>query len=221
MNALLWLNRWMWGGHITVLKEKARQNHMCDELNQLRQDMNNVPCGLKNGASKMVFGSGQSNKPDLMIIGEAPGAEEDNTGLPFVGRSGKLIDEMLFAMQIERSEIYITNILPWKPPGNRAPTPDEMNMMMPYVLKHINIVQPKVILLLGSTAARGVLKLDKTAVVGDIQGRWFQVNGIPTIVTYHPSYLMRLAIKKRDTWQALCMIMDLWSGQGADLVREE
>ncbi len=128
---------------------------------------------------------------------------------------------MLFAMQIERSEVYITNVLPWKPPGNRAPTPDEVNMMMPYVLKHINIVQPKVILLLGSTAARGVLKLDKTAVVGDIQGRWFQVNGIPTIVTYHPSYLMRLAIKKRDTWQALCMIMDLRSGQGADLVREE
>ena len=221
MNALLWLNRWMWGGHVAVLKEKARQNHICDELNQLRQDISNAPCALKNGASKMVFGSGKSNRPELMIIGEAPGGEEDNTGLPFVGRSGKLVDEMLFAMQIERSEVYITNVLPWKPPGNRAPTPDEVSLMMPYVLRHINIVQPRVILLLGSTAARGVLKLDKTAVVGDIQGRWFQVNGIPTIVTYHPSYLMRLAIKKRDTWQALCMIMDLWSGQGGDCVPKE
>ena len=211
----------MWGGHVTVLKEKARQNHMCDELNQLRQDINNAPCALKNGASRMVFGSGKSTRPELMIIGEAPGEDEDNIGLPFVGRSGKLVDAMLFAMQIERSEVYITNVLPWKPPGNRAPTPDEVKMMMPYVLRHINIVQPRVILLLGSTAARGVLKLDKTAVVGDIQGRWFEVNGIPAIVTYHPSYLMRLAIKKRDTWQALCMIMDLWSGQGGDCAPEE
>lgn len=201
---ILWLNRWAWGNRCATLRSVAGQHHATlssGGLTDLRLEMEAADCALKHRA-RLVFGSGNTHKPTVMIIGEAPGEEEDRQGLPFVGRSGQLLDMMLQAIDLDRKDLYITNTVPWRPPANRTPTVEEVATMLPYVLRHIDIIQPKILLLLGSTAARALLQNAQSPMY-QITDKWYDVNGVQTIATYHPSYLLRSPGKKRETWKTL------------------
>jgi DNA polymerase len=147
-----------------------------------------------------------------MLIGEAPGGEEDRLGKPFVGRSGQLLDRMLATIGIDRSTAYITNVLYWRPPGNRKPTPAEIAACLPFVLRHIALVRPAVLVLCGGTAASTLLATNEG--ITKLRGRWFDL-AIPgfeapvkTIATYHPSYLLRTPERKRESWRDLLTIQE-------------
>lgn len=158
-------------------------------------------CGLKATATNLVFADGNPAAP-LMLIGEAPGREEDQQGLPFVGESGRLLDRMLTAIGIDRTGCYIVNMLPWRPPGNRAPTTEETQICLPFLRRHIALVAPKVIVLLGGIAAKGLL--ETTEGITRLRGRWTQLivagQEIPVLPTYHPAFLLRQPGAKRDAW---------------------
>ena len=159
-------------------------------------------CPLKKTAMNTVFADGNSES-GLMFIGEAPGAEEDRKGLPFVGRAGILLDKMLAAIGRDRTSAYISNILPWRPPGNRTPTPNETTICLPFITRHIELAQPKVIVFLGGTAA-GTL-LDRREGITKLRGRWFTYEGvqpgIAAMPTYHPAYLLRQPALKQYAWR--------------------
>lgn len=162
-------------------------------------------CSLKRTATNTVFADGVATAP-LMIIGEAPGAEEDRLGLPFVGRSGQLLDRMLAAIGYDRKRnVYITNVLFWRPPGNRKPTSEEAASCLPFVWRHIALVAPRVVMLCGGTATAAVLGTSEG--IMRLRGRWFalEVPGfdrtIPTIATYHPSFLLRAPAHKGEAWR--------------------
>ena len=152
-----------------------------------------------------VFGTG-SPTARLMFVGEAPGAEEDRTGEPFVGRAGQLLTDMITkGMGLTRDEVYIANILKSRPPENRNPLPDEIANCLPYLERQIAIIRPEFLCLLGATAAQALLETGVS--VGRLRGRWHRYRGIPTIVTYHPSYLLRNPAAKKDAWEDLQMLM--------------
>ncbi len=162
-------------------------------------------CALKVTAKNTVFADGHPDAP-VMLIGEAPGRDEDLEGLPFVGRSGQLLDRMLNAIGLDRaSSAYITNVIFWRPPGNRPPTPDEAAICAPFLLRHIELKQPKVLLMLGGTPVKHVLNVEEG--ITRIRGRWgrFVANGveIPVLPTFHPAYLLRQSSAKRQAWQDL------------------
>lgn len=162
-------------------------------------------CALKQTAMNTVFSDGDPASP-LMFVGEAPGDEEDRQGRPFVGASGKLLNQMLAAIGRDRTNCYITNILFWRPPGNRKPTPQETAVCLPFVKRHIELVHPQVLVFLGGTSA-GVL-LDTTQGITRLRGKWtsYKVtsNGgwsVPALPTYHPAYLLRQPQLKADAWR--------------------
>lgn len=155
-------------------------------------------CPLGNSRTNFVFGVGNENA-DVMIIGEAPGAEEDKQGIPFVGRAGKLLTDILKAIRIERDEVYIANILKCRPPNNRNPLPAEMDECTPYLFKQIELIKPKVILCLGLVAANSLLK-EKSSLT-KLRGNVYQIHGIKTMVTYHPAALLRNPNWKRGCWE--------------------
>jgi len=155
-------------------------------------------CDLKKRAKNTVVFSGPANAK-LMIIGEGPGAEEDEEGLPFVGASGKLLNKMLEAIGINRDNVFVTNIVFWRPPGNRAPTNEEIELCFPMLEKEIEIVKPKCILILGSSAMKTVLKT-KEMISRMREGQIHNYKDIPCFVTFHPSYLLRLPKQKSLTW---------------------
>jgi DNA polymerase len=163
-------------------------------------------CRLAEGRNQVVFGSGD---PDagLMFIGEGPGAEEDRQGLPFVGAAGGLLTRMIQAMEMTRDEVYIANVVKCRPPGNRDPQPDETAACRGYLEKQIALVRPRVIVALGRVAAQTLLGNDSP--IGRMRGQWFQVQGIPTMVTYHPAALLRNQALKRPTWEDLQQVRDL------------
>ena len=169
-------------------------------LVELRQVVANVDIPMKDCAINMVFGTGNENA-DILLLGEAPGAEEDKQGLPFVGQSGQLLDKVLESVGLDRTKVYITNILPWRPPGNRTPTNDEILLFRPYVLKHIELINPKIVVCLGGTAAKALLQT--TEGIMKLRGRWLTVNGINAKVfaTFHPAYLLRSPGQKREAWR--------------------
>ena len=180
------------------------------ELNNLRGKINTIKnCPLKDNAKKMVFSDGNP-KSKIMIIGEGPGANEDKEGIPFVGRAGQLLDKMLEAINLDRDNVYITNVVNFRPPDNRRPTDTEIKRYLPLLKKHIEIIRPKIILLLGSTAMNAILKNED--VISKIRGKWFdiEINGVRlnTIVSFHPAYLLRQPDQKRLSWQDLKMIRD-------------
>lgn len=160
-------------------------------------------CDLKQGARNMVFSDGDPSA-SVMIIGEAPGRDEDRVGRPFVGEAGKLLDRMLAAIDMGRvhpkSPVYITNTLPWRPPQNREPKQDEIAMMQPFLLRHIDLIAPKVLVLMGNTACqallgrRGILRL---------RGQWGEAAGRPALPMCHPAYLFRTPSAKREAWADL------------------
>lgn len=162
-------------------------------------------CRLAQGRQKVVFGSGNPNA-DLMLIGEAPGAEEDRQGLPFVGAAGELLTKIIQAIETRREDIYITNILKCRPPGNRDPLPDEVAACRGYLERQIDLIQPKVIVALGRIAAQTLLGNESP--IGQMRGQWYRVKGIPAMVTYHPAALLRNQALKRPTWEDMQQVRD-------------
>jgi len=154
-------------------------------------------CRLHQGRTNAVFACGNPHA-ELMFIGEAPGQEEDIQGIPFVGPAGKLLDRMIFAMGLERDEVYIANILKCRPPNNRNPRPDEMEACFPFLKRQIELVAPRIICTLGRPAANTLLRT--SASMGSLRGRWHRFEGIPLMPTYHPAYLLRSPGQKRKSW---------------------
>jgi DNA polymerase len=158
---------------------------------------------LKSTATNLVFADGNPEAP-LMLVGEAPGAEEDRRGLPFVGASGQLLDRMLAAIGRDRSNTYITNIVNWRPPGNRKPSPVEMALSLPFVERHIALAKPALIVLLGDTAAKTLTGRNEG--ITRLRGRWFTLGPpayaepVPTLPTFHPAFLLRSPAQKREAW---------------------
>lgn len=157
-----------------------------------------IKCDLGKTRTKFVFGVGNPNA-HAMLIGEAPGAEEDIQGEPFVGRAGKLLNDILKAVNLKREEVYIANILKCRPPGNRDPQPIEMETCMPYLHKQIDLIKPKIILCLGRVAANGLL--NKKLSLGDLRNNMYEFNGIKVMATYHPAALLRNPHWKRGCWE--------------------
>lgn len=163
-------------------------------------------CGLHQGRTQTVFGVGKVDA-DWMLIGEAPGAEEDRRGEPFVGRAGKLLDSMLRAVGLSREQVFIANILKCRPPNNRDPKPDEVAACEDYLTQQIHAVQPKLILALGRVAAQNLLKTETP--IGKMRGNLYRWGdpAVPVVVTYHPAYLLRAPREKRKSWQDLQLAM--------------
>ncbi|MBV8118614.1 MAG: uracil-DNA glycosylase, partial [Alphaproteobacteria bacterium] len=163
-------------------------------------------CALKRTATNTVIADGNSAAP-LMIIGEAPGADEDRIGRPFVGRAGQLLDRMLAAIGLDRSSVLITNVIYWRPPGNRTPTAEEIAACLPFVLRHVALVRPKVLALAGGTAARALLPPGPG--ITRLRGQWFELAipgldaPVPTLPMFHPSFLLRAPEQKRAAWRDL------------------
>lgn len=155
-------------------------------------------CGLSQGRMNIVPGEGNP-KADLMFIGEGPGAEEDRLGRPFVGRSGDLLTRMIHAIGLERSEVYIANIVKCRPPGNRNPELTEANACLPFLRQQVALVRPKVVVLLGRVACSHTLN-EQVFITRD-HGRWFERKGVWFMPTFHPSALLRDPAKKRDAWE--------------------
>ena len=177
-------------------KEKWELSKNLNELNDLICNCQN--CQLGATRNKFVFGSGNPNA-DAIVIGEGPGADEDAQGLPFVGRAGKLLTDILKAINFSRDEVYIANVVKCRPPGNRTPYPQEMDTCLPYLKKQIELIQPKVILLLGLTAAQAILK--KKESLTKMRGKIFEFENKKVIVTYHPAALLRNPNWKRGCWE--------------------
>lgn len=166
-------------------------------------------CPLKKTATNLVFADGNP-KASVMLIGEAPGADEDRQGVPFVGVSGQLLDRMLATIGLDRTSVYITNIVPWRPPGNRQPTPQEIAVCKPFVEKHIALVQPKILILVGGVAMKTLF--DTNQGIMSYRGTWrsytssYLKEPIKAIATYHPSFLLRSPGQKAQSWQDMLMI---------------
>ncbi|MEL6644509.1 MAG: uracil-DNA glycosylase [Pseudomonadota bacterium] len=178
-------------------------------LDDLRDALAAYPhCELRKGARNLVFSDGNPSAR-LMIIGEAPGRDEDIEGRPFVGRAGQLLDKMLAAIEMGRalpdseSAVYITNILPWRPPQNRDPEAEEIAMMLPFVRRHIELVDPQVIVLMGNIACQALLGRKG---ITRLRGNWTEAAGRPTLPMFHPAYLLRNPAAKRDAWHDLLML---------------
>ena len=187
------------------------------DLESLRARLDSFDgCALKATAMNTVFGVGPADA-DLMIIGEAPGEQEDRQGVPFVGPSGNLLNLMLNAIGFAREQVYVTNTIFWRPPGNRTPTPLEVQCCTPFLHCQINLVQPKVLLLVGGAAAKSLLQ--RTEGIMRLRGRWFDVSvdsataPIPAIATLHPAYLLRSPAQKREAWQDLQFVRDRLNGE--------
>ena len=190
--------------------QSALKKNKYQDLKNLREKISEIKnCKLKENASNLVFSDGNPNSK-IMIIGEGPGANEDKEGLPFVGRAGQLLDKMLKAINLGREAVYITNVVNFRPPENRKPTEREVEMYLPYLKKHIEIIKPKIILLLGSTAMNALLS--NTDVISKMRGKWYEIEinrlKIFSIVSYHPAYLLRQPDQKKFSWIDLKMIRD-------------
>ena len=170
---------------------------------ELRQQVINCQlCELHNTRTQAVFGVG-NQQADWLIIGEAPGADEDRKGEPFVGRAGQLLNEMLKAIGLQREQVYIANVLKCRPPNNRDPRPEEVTSCSPYLQRQIDLIQPKVILALGRIAAQRLLQSNSS--LARMRGQLHHLENIncPVVVTYHPAYLLRSPAEKRKAWQDL------------------
>jgi DNA polymerase len=167
-------------------------------------------CKLRAGCKQTVFGVGDE-KAGWLFVGEGPGADEDAQGEPFVGQAGKLLDNMLLAIGLKRgNDAYIANIVKCRPPGNRTPEADEVAACFPYLQRQIELIQPKIIVALGKTAATALLNRDAT--LGSLRGQAHEYRGTPLVVTYHPAYLLRTPTDKAKTWQDLRLAVKLRTG---------
>ena len=177
-------------------------------LDLLRTEiLNQKNCDLKKQAKNIVFSDGNP-KSKIMLVGEAPGASEDQEGLPFVGRAGMLLDKMLAAINLDRKKVYISNIINYRPPENRRPTDAEIEKYLPFITKHIEIIEPKILVLLGSTAMSALI--GKELVISKMRGKWIDKKfgncKTSVIITFHPAFLMRQPAQKKMAWIDLKMI---------------
>ena len=181
-----------------------------ERLKILKKSITNLKnCDLKKQAKNIVFCDGNP-KSKIMLIGEAPGANEDEEGLPFVGRAGILLDKMLASINLDRKKVYISNIINYRPPENRKPTDQEIKKYLPYITKHIEIINPKILVLLGSTALNALVGDD--VVISKMRGKWIEKKfgncKTSVIITFHPAFLMRQPVQKKMAWIDLKMIRD-------------
>lgn len=177
-----------------------------DSLEKIRADIGPDcrRCGLCEKRNKIVFGDGHP-RAELMFIGEGPGHDEDVQGLPFVGRAGKLLTQMIEAMGLRRQDVYIGNVVKCRPPENRQPEKDEVAMCSPFLLRQIDVIRPKVIVALGATAARALLQTERG--ISQFRGEWLEFRGTRFMATYHPAYLLRNPNAKGDVWKDLQKVM--------------
>ena len=187
------------GGDPAEARSLAASAQTLEELRGLLDGYNG--CGLKLRATQLVFADGNP-EARIMLIGEAPGAEEDRQGKPFVGRSGQLLDKMLAAIGLDRSGVYIANTVPWRPPGNRAPTPEEMALCLPFLHRQVELVAPRLVMTLGGSAMQTIFST--TSGIVKMRGKWslvsigkHQVDAIPAL---HPAYLLRTPAAKQQAW---------------------
>lgn len=195
---------------LPLAQDSRRLAQSANSLESLRAVLETFDgCPLKKTATNLVFGDGDPHA-DVMIIGEAPGAEEDRKGAPFVGASGHLLDRMLAAIGLARESVYITNVLFWRPPGNRNPTSAEVATCLPFVQRHIELVAPKVLVFVGAAAAKTLL--DRTEGIMRLRGKWYdyqfsgaagKTTSIPALAMFHPAYLLRTPAQKRLAWRDL------------------
>ncbi|MFL6812517.1 MAG: uracil-DNA glycosylase family protein [Bradyrhizobium sp.] len=187
---------------ILSAREAARTSPTLDALRALLENFDG--CALKATATRLVFADGNP-QARIMFVGEAPGREEDLEGLPFVGRSGKLLDRMIAAIGLDRTSAYIANVIPWRPPGNRTPTPQETQICLPFIQRQIELVNPDVLVTLGNPSTQTLLETREG--IMKTRGRWFEYNTgtrvIRAIATFHPAYLLRSPGYKRMAWQDL------------------
>ncbi len=162
-----------------------------------------VRCRLREGRNKLVFGEGSPRAP-LVFVGEGPGFEEDQQGRPFVGRAGRLLDQMIRAMGFKRTEIYICNVVKCRPPKNRTPLPEEIDTCSPFLFRQLDVIQPAMICALGACAAQTLLGAGRT--ISSLRGKRHLWRGIPLVCTYHPAYLLRNPAQKAATWQDLLQV---------------
>lgn len=188
-------------------REAANAARTLDELRDALAGFEG--CGLKQTAKNLVFGDGEAGAR-LMFVGEAPGAEEDRQGLPFVGPAGQMLERMLAAIGLQRSDVYITNVVPWRPPGNRTPTDIEIGACLPFIERHIELVAPRILVLVGGAAAKSLLGLNQG--IMRLRGHWYDYESlhmaspIAARPILHPAYLLRTPAQKRDTWLDLIEI---------------
>ncbi len=187
---------------IASAREAARTAPTLEALRALLETFDG--CALKNTATRLVFADGNP-QARIMFVGEAPGRDEDIEGLPFVGRSGKLLDRMIGAIGLDRTKVYIANVIPWRPPGNRTPTPQETQICLPFIKRQIELVDPDVLVTLGNPSTQAILGTREG--IMRTRGRWLEYDTgkrvIRAIATFHPAYLLRSPSYKRLSWQDL------------------
>lgn len=192
-------------------REAARSAKTLDELRALLERFEG--CALKATATQLVFADGNP-EARVMFVGEAPGRDEDIEGLPFVGRSGKLLDRMLAAIGLDRRQVYIANIVPWRPPGNRTPTPQESQICLPFMLRQIELCDPDILVCLGGPSAQTLLGIKDG--ITRIRGRWFSFDTgkreIRALPTFHPAFLLRSPLQKRFAWRDFLAIKKALAG---------
>ena len=206
--------------HNLIFNNKAINRYKKDNFEISEDKSNNLEllkksiielknCNLKRQAKNMVFCDGNP-KSKIMLVGEAPGANEDQEGLPFVGRAGMLLDKMLAAINLDRKKVYISNIVNYRPPENRKPTEDEIRRYLPFITKHIEIINPKILVLLGSTAMNALI--GDNVVISKMRGKWIEKKfgscKTSVIITFHPAFLMRQPAQKKMAWIDLKMIRE-------------
>jgi DNA polymerase len=181
-------------------REAARSAATLEDLRAILERFQG--CALRATAKQLVFADGNPQSR-LMFVGEAPGRDEDIEGLPFVGRSGKLLDRMLAAIGLDRNSVYIANIVPWRPPGNRTPTPQESAICLPFIRRQIELADPDVLVCLGKPSMQTLLDINEP--ITKVRGRWFKfqtgTRDIRAMATLHPAYLLRQPISKRLAWR--------------------
>ena len=206
--------------HNLIFNNKAINRYKKDNFEISEDKSNNLEllkktiielknCNLKRQAKNMVFCDGNP-KSKIMLVGEAPGANEDQEGLPFVGRAGMLLDKMLAAINLDRKKVYISNIVNYRPPENRKPTEEEIRRYLPIITKHIEIINPKILVLLGSTAMNALI--GNNVVISKMRGNWIEKKfgscKTSVIITFHPAFLMRQPAQKKMAWIDLKMIRE-------------
>jgi uracil-DNA glycosylase len=186
------------GERLPVLNKSAALTGILSDIGECTR------CRLHKGRTKLVFGIGNVNA-DIMFVGEGPGADEDKQGEPFVGRAGQLLNNMITAMGIRREDVYIANVVKCRPPDNRTPEKDECDTCSPFLLRQIEIIQPKMIVALGAVAAKNLLGLNDS--MGNLRGKIYDFHGTKLVATYHPAYLLRDPRQKAEAWKDLQIVM--------------
>lgn len=201
---------WLKNEDLNILKEdKKDKNHKIEQINKVIENIKKFKSPLQKNANNLVVYDGNVNAK-VIFIGEAPGRDEDQIGLPFVGKAGQLLNKMLLAINLKREDVYITNVVNWRPADNRTPTDEEILEFLPFLQEQIDIVNPKYLFLLGGVAAKAILSTPIT--LGKLRGNWHEYKSlklnktIHTIASYHPAFLLRSPQYKKYSWEDLKML---------------